>query len=281
VASTAVSFAGAVNTTYFSSATNLSKFAAVSWNASSGGYPGPIAAPAINSLTVPGTFGADLTVTGNLGTAKVGAVSNGTWDIAGSAKSVTIASTAVDFGGLNVGAALTNLTVSKGNLSADVTAASIGNLKVAGTLSGNVTTTGNLNMLSVGALDGALVEVGTGTDANGNPLTLSTVTAANIGGATLKSLTVTGGGKTPVFNDAQVIAHTITSATTGLVDAATTSPEGIAAVTMKSAAVNVNGGITRFATKTLVSEAALQAYLTSKGATLGNFDLDIVSATPV
>ncbi len=272
VASTAVAFAGAVSGTVLTSAIPISRLTAASWTAVSGNTPGPITAPSVNAVAVKGEFDADLTVSGSLGSAVVGPVNNGTWTVGGAAKTVTIATAGTNFGGISVTGALTNMTVKAGGLSADVTAASIGNLKVAGTLSGNVLTTGNLNALTVGGLSNATVNVG-------NTTTLAAATTATIGGATLKTLTVTGGGTAAVFNDSQVIAHTITTATTGRVNVTgTAGSEGLAAVSFKSAVVNANGTPIKLNAAALASDATLAAYLTSKNYTFGNFAIDVVTA---
>ncbi len=276
VTSTAVAFAGTVAGTALTSAAPLSKVSAAKWIASSGTTPGPITAPSLASLAVPGEFDADLALsaavgrTAALGTARVGSVTNGTWAITGNAKSITMASATSGFGGVTVGGTLTSMTVSTGNLSADVTAGAIGTLKVAGTLTGNVHTSGGLNNLTVGGLSGSSVTVGT-------VASLNNVTASTIGTSTLGTLRVTGGGTMPVFSGSTVIAHTINSATTGRVNAATAGA-GIAAAagSFRSAAVNVNGAAVRLNAAALASESALTAYLKGKGSTLGSFVIDIV-----
>ena len=151
-----------------------------------------------------------------------------------------------------------------------MTAGLIGSFRVSGQMSGNLHTNGNLISLTVGSLIGSDVTVGN-TDG------LTTATTANIGTALLGTLRVTGGGTTPVFNDSTVVAHTINSATTGRVNAAgTAGDEGIAAVSIRTATVNVNGGLVRLNAAALASNASLTAYLSAKGGTLGSFVIDIV-----
>jgi hypothetical protein len=272
VTSTALAFTGAATATAVTSAVPITKLTASKWTAETGYTPGPITAPSIATLTVPGEFDADLSLTGavgrvaDLGAVRVGPVDNGTWTVMGNAKSLTLASASALFGGVSVVGALTFMTVASGNLASDVTAGSIGTLHIAGTMSGDIHTTGNLNTLTVGGLSGSAVTVGTSA-------TLATVATANIGTATLGTLKVTG-RTSPVFNDATVIADKINSATTGQVNASTTSPEGIAVGLIKSAAIGVDGGTIKLSAKDLVSESALTTALGTK--TLGTFTLDIV-----
>jgi hypothetical protein len=157
--------------------------------------------------------------------------------------------------------------VSKGNLSADLTAATVNAFRVGGTFGADLITTGSVNTVTVGGLVDADVLVG-------NTTSLGEATTADIGTSTLKTLTVTGRGAA-AFNDSVVIAHSITGISTGQVNASTTAPEGIAAVSIRSAAIGVDGGTVRFNAKQLVSDATVKTALGTK--TLGSFDLDIVS----
>ena len=272
VASSAVSVATSATGTSLSSVVPISRLTAAAWIANSGTTPGPITAPTINALTVPGEFDADLTLTGpvarvpDLGTARVGTVNGGTWTIGGSARSVTIGTANAGYGGLTVGGGLNAFTVAKGNLGADTSAGLIGSFRVAGTLTGDVHSNGNLTVMTVGGISGSTVTVGN-TDG------FLTATAADIGTATLGTFRVTG-RTTPVFNESVLIADHIGSVTTGQVNASSTNPEGIVATTIKSAAIGVDGGTVRLNSKELASNATVTAALSGK--TLGTFVLEIL-----
>ena len=277
--STSVAFAGTVSGTPLSDAAPITRLTAAAWLSVPSSTPGNIGAPSIAALIVPGTFEPNLDLTGavgrtpDLGSANVGGpVDDGTWTIAGNAGNITIKSAtagaaAPGFGGVSVGGALNTFAVSTGNLSADVSAGSINSFRVAGTMTGNLHTAGNLNTVTVGSLTGSEVTVGT-------TASLAQASAGDIGTATLRTLRVTGRGT--VFNDSTVIAHTITSVTIGQVTANTGGiPEGVAAVSLHSAAIGVDGGTLRFTPPELVSQAAVTSALgTTK--TLGDFELLIV-----
>ena len=272
---TALSVVTNVAGTSYTTAVPVTTVKAANWTGVAGNAPGPITAPSINSLVVPGTFTSDLTLTtgpsGNvktLGNARVGTAGEGAWSIAGNVGSVTAGSAAPTFGPVNVGGNLARLSVNTGDLLTSVTADTLGTLRVAGTMAGDVHTAGNANVITVGGLNGSAVTVGTNA-------TLAGATATNIGAATLRALRVTGRGAS-AFNDSTVIAGNIGSIVTGPTNAATTNPEGLAADTVRSATVGVNNGNVRLNAASLANADALAAYLQAKGLTLGEFDLRIV-----
>ncbi len=250
----------------------ITRLSAATWTANSGTTPGPITAPLINTLAVPGEFDADLNLQGgvaktpDLGSARLGPVNDGTWDINGSVRTVSIASTGANFGGVTVNGGINAFAVTAGNLTADVTAGIIGSFRVSGTMSGNLHTNGNLNSLTVGSLTGSLVTVGTTDD-------LTAAAAGTIGTATLNAVRVTGRA-TSVFSDSEIVADHIGSVTTGQVNAASATPEGVAATTIKSAAIGVDGGTVRLNTKELATNATVTTALAGK--TLGTFVVDII-----
>ena len=133
-------------------------------------------------------------------------------------------------------------------------------------MSGNLHTNGNLNSLTVGSLVGSLVTVGTTDD-------LTAAAAGTIGTATLNAVRVTGRAAS-VFSDSEIVADHVGSVTTGQVNATSATPEGVAATTIKSAAIGVDNGVVRLNTKELASNAAVTTALTGK--TLGTFVIDIV-----
>ena len=281
ITSTAVAFTGKVTGTSLSSGVPITRLSASNWIANSGTTPGPITAPSLATLTVPGEFDADLSLTAapgrvaDLGSARVGSVQNGSWDIAGNTKAVAITTAGPNFGGVTAVGSIASLTVAKSGLASDVTAASIGTLRVAGTETGNVNTSGNLNVLRVGALIGSTVTVGTSAG-------LTTATPANIGTATLGTFQVTGRpttAQTSVFSDSSVLAHTIKSAATGVIDVTAETTEGLAAASISSVSVGVNNSTVHLNRAALASNTTLAAYLSSKNLTLGpvtSFRVDIV-----
>ena len=279
VAATTVQFAGAVSGTSLTDTAPIRVLQAASWTDVPAVTPGPITAPSLGVLTVKGEFDSDLTLTAastgralTLGSARVGTAADGTWTVAGNAGNVLIGAAASTFGGVNAGTDETTgginaFRVASGNLAADVSASTIGTFAVAGTYSGDLTTSGNVNAVTVGDLSDAAISVGTAA-------TLDTVTAANVGTATLRVLHVTGRG-TNAFNDSTVIAGTILTAVTGQVNASTTNPEGLAAHVFHSAVVGVNGNVA-LNSKDLASSDALATYISAKGKTLGTFQIKFV-----
>lgn len=267
--------AGVVTNSFFSSAVTVSSFKVASWSNTAGNLNSEaITAPVIKSLTVAGEFDANLALSGSgndLISAKVsGAVNDGLWSIAGSAGSITLKSVDSQWGGVAVTGALNSLKVSSGGLPADITAGSINNLTVAGTLSGNVTTTGNINSLQAGQLVGSLIDVGS------TATSLADATLANLGAATLKNLRLTSkAANSFTFSDSSVIAGTIDSVTTGSVNT-TGTPEGLAAAKIKAATLTVGGDVLHLNAADLLSDSALQTFLTAKGVSLGTFAVDIL-----
>jgi Bacterial Ig domain len=273
VTSTSVTFAGAVTDTSLTSTVALNAVKARSWvndNLTTNSESVTLTAPSIKSLTIAGVFDAGLTA-GTFGTAKItGAVNDGSWSVTGSAKSITVGAVGTAWGGLSVAGSLGTFAVKGGNLTADVSAASITSLTVAGAIESDITTTGNLGTLRAGQLVDALVDVGS------SATSVADATTANAGGATLKSFSLTSKAAN-TFNDSSVIAGIIDSISTGPVNAANGStPEGFAAKTIKSAAVTIDGGTLHLSGKTLLSNAALASFLSSKGESLVNFTIDIL-----
>jgi hypothetical protein len=279
VANSSVNITGSVTDSSLTSTVPLSSVKAKSWinsNSVQHSFNVLITAPSIANLIVGGEFDAALTVNSAgkapaLGTAKIsGAASVANWSVTGNAKSIFLGSTSPTWGGLIVSGSLGSFVIASGGLTAGISAASINSLKVAGTISADIATTGNLQSLQAGQLVGALIDVGT---------TAGDITAAtlgNIGSATLGTLRLTSKAAN-TFSDSSVIADKINSATTGPVNAANGgAAEGIAAHIIKSATVTVDNGILHLPGKDLVSDAALAAFLTSKGATLGTFTIDIL-----
>jgi hypothetical protein len=73
------------------------------------------------------------------------------------------------------------------------------------------------------------------------------------------------------------MADIIGSVTTGLVNTANGgAPEGLAAHKIKGATVTLGTGVLHLNGKTLLSSAALQAFLTQKGKSLGTFSIDLL-----
>ena len=245
---------------------------AISWSNSAGASF--IKAPTINSLVTTGNFQAKLTTTGgsySLGNVHIaGQVGVGAWSVTGNTRTLVFGSAAIGWGGLAVSGNLTNLTVANGNLTSNISAGSITTLKVAGAMAANVTTKGNLNTLQAAQLVNAVVDVGS-TASNA-----SSAATSNLGSSTLGTLHLTS-KVANTFNDSSVIARTIKSVTTGQVNIANGgTPEGIASGTIDAASITANGEILHLSAKSLLSDSAIAAFLTSKNATLGTFTLAIV-----
>jgi hypothetical protein len=275
VTSTSLVFSGSVTDTGVTSTVALATVKASKWVKSAEDIQ-QFTAPSIANLAITGEFDPDLTLnsTGKtiaLGNAKIGGVvSIGSWNITGNAHSINVGSTSPSWGGLDVTGNVASFVVAHGGLTSATIAGSINSMKVAGALSANVTTAGNLLLLQAGQLVNATVDVG-------NTVTsVSTATAGNLGTATLKSLVLTSKAA-DTFSDSSVIAAVIDAFSTGPVNAASgVTPEGVAAHVIKAASLNVDGGVVHLSAKTLVSDAALSAFLTTSGKTLGTFSIDIL-----
>jgi len=279
VASSSVTFTGAVTDTSLTSGIALSHLNAKSWvnsNTVSNSESVVVTAPSIANLGIGGEFDAALTLnsTGKapaLGNAHItGAASVANWSVTGNARSIFLGAASTTWGGLTVSGNLGSFTIAGGNLSADVSAGSINNMRVAGAISANITTTGNLKSLTAGQLLDSLIDVGSTASS------VATASLANLGTSTLGNLHLTSKAAN-TFSDSSVIADTIGSATTGQVNAANGgSPEGLAAHLIKGASVGVDNGTLHLSGKTLLSDATLALFLTAKGATLGTFAIDIL-----
>jgi hypothetical protein len=279
VSSTSVVIKGAVTDSSIISTTPIGTLKAGSWindNNGSSSESVQVSAPSIGNLVIGGAFDAALSVDSvgkksALGSVHIaGAVNTASWSVTGNAHSIFLGSAGPTWGGLTVSGNLASFVIAGGNLTADVSAGSINGMKVAGVISANISTTGNLNSLQAGQLVDSLIDVGT---TNNN---VTTATLANLGTATLGTLRLTSKAAN-TFSDSSVIAHTIGSATTGAVNAANGgAPEGLAGHLIKGATVTVDGGVLHLNGKDLLSDAALSAFLTTKGATLGTFAIDIL-----
>jgi hypothetical protein len=279
VANSSVVIAGAVTDTSITSTVALGTVKAASWinsNETLNSQSVTIAAPSIANLVIGGVFDAGLTLdsvgrVAALGNAHIaGTVGSANWTVTGNAHSVYLGSASTNWGGLTVSGNLASLVVATGGLTSGISAGSINSLKVAGAITTDITTTGNLLSLQAGQLIDSLIAVGTSAGS------VSAATTANIGTATLGNLRLTSKAAN-TFNDSSVIAHTINSVTTGPVNAASgATPEGLAAVTIKNAAVTVDAGTLHLSGKTLLSDSALASFLQTKGATLGSFAIDIL-----
>jgi hypothetical protein len=270
---TADSFtAGAVTNSFFTSAVTVNAIKVTSWTNTAGNLTAEaITAPVLKTLNVAGEFDANLDLTGtgkDLNGARVsGAVNKGLWTLAGSAGPITIKSVDSLWGGINAAGILSSVNIT-GGLPADITAGSISSLTVSGALTGNITTVGNLVSLRAGQLVDSIVDVGNTVPG------IADATSSNLGTATLKSLVITSKAVN-AFSDSSVIAAVIDTFSTGPINAGGTS-EGLAAHTVKSAAVNVDGGIVRLSGKNILTEAAIQSFLQTSGKTLGNFSLELL-----
>jgi hypothetical protein len=275
VASTSLTFAGTITDTALTASVPISTIKAKAWIKSAEDIQA-INALSIANLVIAGEFDPDLTLdsagrVAALGNARIGgAVSIGGWHITGNARAISVGTVSPSWGGVQVSGNLASFSVLHSGLTSGIIAGSINTLKVAGTLSATVTTTGNLLTLQAGGLVDALIDVGTTANS------VAAATAANIGTATLRTLHITGRTANS-FSDSSVIADVIDSATTGPVNAANGgTPEGLAATVIKGATVTADGGVLHLSAKTLISDAALSTFLTSKGATLGTFSIDII-----
>ncbi len=315
-AGTALRFA-AVTDTSINSTAALKSVSANSWLNTFNDTIG-ISAPSLASLKIAGEFDPSLNLSGtgtDLGTAVIGGtLGTGYWSVGGTTRSVSVGKTGSAWGATfgNLAA----FTVRAAGLNADLNATTIGNLKVTGDITGSVnavsakaihvtgaitnssltfsnaagatqalgvltvtgavtgssiTSTGNVGTISVASLVGSNILIGT------TATSVADATAANVGTATLKSFSVKS--KAPLgFSNSSVVAGTITSASTGQVDATSTGREGLAAKSFKSVSVGVAGATVHIPAADLVNSSALSTYLTSRGVTFGKFEIDILNA---
>ncbi len=240
-----------------------------------------------------------------LGTAKVlGHLGAGEWDITGNARSIT-AGTATTSWAANVSGTLSALTIKSGGLASDVNAGALGNMSIlgGGALTSVVTAANAKTIKVTGALTGATLNLtGAGTTLKsliatggisastittggdilsivaasltdstidaGTTATLASATLANLGGATLRSIRLTA--KPGVaFSNSQIVAHTITSASIGVVSTSNGgTTEGLGAAAYKTVSATVNGAKSVFSLKQLVPP----------GLTFGDFVIKIINA---
>jgi hypothetical protein len=264
---------GTVSNSTLSCALPIKLIKSTSWTSSTSGASS-VSAPSVASLVTTGGFAANLTTTGgsnSLNSVHIGGQAGGQlWSVTGNARSIFVGSASSTWGGLAVSGNLASFTVAAGNLTAPVTAGSINSMKVAGAISADITTTGNLLSLQAAQLVNSVVAVGSTANS------VTAATASNIGSATLGNLRLTSRAAN-TFSDSSVIADVIGAVTTGSVNTASgATPEGLAAQSIKGAAVTVSSGILHLNAKTLLSSDALQAFLVKKGASLGTFAIDLV-----
>jgi hypothetical protein len=263
--------AGTVDDTTLISSVPIKSLHATSWTSVNGSSS--IQAPSINSLVTTGNFQAKLTTTGgstSLNTVHIGGqVGVGVWTVNGNARSLYAGSTATGWAGLNVSGNLAAMTIATGNLPSNITAGSINALRVAGTITADITTTGNLLLLQAGQLVDSIVDVGTTASS------VSAATSGNIGTATLGTLHLTGRAAN-TFSNSSVIADKMNSVTTGPANLGSSSAEGLAATTIKAAALTLSSGLLHLNAKELLSEGAIQAFLNQHSATAGTFLIDIL-----
>jgi hypothetical protein len=287
------------------------------------GTSSTISAPSIGTLLSLGEFNASLGLTGapapaaTLGVARVvGAVSGGTWNIAGRTGTIVAGSVAAGWSG-NIEGALGAMTILSGGFASNLTAGSVGSIVVLGDFTGDLTTSNAAVLRVTGAMNGstltftgpaggglslnALVvggaitnttlttagDVGAivGSSLIGSTLDIGTdagvsfgsVTAANIGSHTLRSLRLTSHAA-GAFADSTVIANTISSAVIG--DVTTTNggtPEGLAAHSLRTLSASIKGVNILAGPAQLSDTATFNAFASSKGiASLDDFDVDIV-----
>jgi hypothetical protein len=266
---------GAVSDSTLSSSVPITTLKAASWIVT--GTAVQITAPTIGSLVVGGEFDPGISLAGNgtavtLANAKItGLVNIGQWDITWRAGTITLGSVGSAWNGISVGALLSSLTVKSGDLTADVSAGSIGTLKVISEISGaNISTTGDIATLTAGSVSGSTITAGTGGDAS-----FSTTTAANIGGSTIHNIHLTA--KTDTFSNSTIVADSILAAALGAVNTDNGGvPEGLIAAKFKSVSVTINGKAVHLGPAQLASDATLAAYLTAKDVSFSDLTIQIL-----
>ncbi len=204
---------GTVSNLAVSSDAPLGAVTAKSWSAAE--YGG-ITAPSVASLSVPGTFGGDLNLSGAgvaLGSTKLGTVTGGAWTVAGRAGTISAKSTASTWSAA-IGGAVASVAVT-GDLAGSLTAASLGTarvggnlsaatvsltaaaakgfdlsqLRVGGTISGStIRSAGNVNAITAAAIANSTVFVGVADTVTALPTAATDFDAA----ARLDTFTVTG-----------------------------------------------------------------------------------------
>jgi hypothetical protein len=266
---------GAVTDSTLQSSVPITALKASSWTVS--GTAVQITAPTIGSLIVAGEFDPGISLAGSgtavtLSDAKItGLVDLGQWDITGRAGTIVVGSVGSAWNGVSVSGLLSSFTVKSGDLSADVSAGSIGTLKVVGEISNaNISTTGDIVTLTAGSVSGSTISAGTGGNAS-----FSTTTAANIGGSTIHSIHLTA--KTDTFSDSTIAADSILAAALGAVNTDNGgTPEGLIGVKFKSVSVTINGSAVHLGAAQLASDATLAAYLAAKDVSFSDLTIQIL-----
>ena len=321
--------AGAVTDSSLTSSVPIASLKVASWT---DGSPQSIVAPSITSLTVAGAFdpsltlspankttvirGIDYTLTDTsggigLGSARIGgAISGGTWNVAGSITSVSAKSIASAWVG-NVNGSFGTLTINSGGLASPLTAESLGTLSIGGDLSSNITTAYAKTIRITGGIDGSTLSIGLGgisTLQAGGAVSSATITSlGDIGTITAGSLSdsnitagVTAGttfasatsallgsdtitsvklaGKTPTFTDTNILAGKITSASLGTVTTDNSGVAfGLATNSISSFAGIFANGPAHVGRTQLLNDAVLATYLTQQSVVFGDFAIDIES----
>lgn len=271
-------FSGNVTDTSVTSSVPLASLKATAWTNSQGSLTN-VFAPSINNLVIRGEFDPSLTLSDGatpvvLGNARItGQVNSGVWSLAGTARSINLGAANSSWGGINATGAINSLVVRNGNLASDVIAASVGALRVAGVLSGDVTTTGNINSIVAAVLNGSTITAGVQSGT-----VVDTATVGQLGSSIIRNIRLTT-RTGDAFSNSQIMAKQINSAALGSINTSNGgTPEGLAAVTVRSVNAKVGGVAVRLGHKQLTDESTLQAYLASKGVSFGDFVINLPTA---
>jgi hypothetical protein len=276
-ARTNVVFSGNVTDTSLTSSVPLSTLKAAAWTNTQAQITN-VFAPSISNLVIKGEFDSDLTLSDGvtpvvLGNAKItGQVKTGVWSFAGTARSINLGSADPTWGGINATGTINSMVVRTGNLASDIFAGSIGSLRVAGTLTGDVISTGNINSIRAAALDGSTITAGVQSGT-----AVDTATAGQLGSAIIRNVKLTT-RTGDAFSNSQIMASQINSAALGSINTSNGgTPEGLAAVTVRSVNAKVGGVAVHLGPKQLTDETTLQAFLASKGVSFGDFVINLAT----
>ncbi len=217
------------------------------WNGSALGASA-ITAPLIGTILDPGIFQASLTLTGSgtdLAAAQIkGQLSNANWKISGNVGSLVVGGLTATISASHIRGIRVVGNVNPGSaVTLSGTGLSLGAFSIGGSVDGTtITTAGNVGSI-VGALfadDTVLIGAVAGT-------TITSVSTANVGTATLGTLRLTAGGMLG-FSNSTLIAHTLGNTTLGIVDTtnASPAPDGVAMITARSITGTENGTVFRF-----------------------------------
>lgn len=244
-----------------SSAGPIGTLQASSWTVTSGSDL--ITAPSMNRLAVAGSFSPSLDLTGSgtdLSIASVrGAITGGSWTVAGSAGSVSAASVASGWTGTF--GALRMLNVS-GDFAGDLAAGTVGTIHVAGAITGSqIRATGNISSVTASALVDSNLFAGVDPAVTTLPASASAFVADSI----ISSVIITGHGQPFAIQGSNVAAESLGHITFGAVDTDNDGvPFGLAAHQLGSYTRRING-------KLLIwTHAMSPALLTPEGDALVN-----------